>query len=67
MQAIEEIHEFAVNGQFRQAVNQIDEYGAYDFFADYRDYLSEYLAGYIDDPFKWFSNLTEAYMRIKNR
>jgi len=32
---IETIHESLVNGNRAQMVNQIDEYGLYDFWADY--------------------------------
>jgi hypothetical protein len=38
---IETIHESLVNGQRRQMVEQIKEYGLYDFFSDYRDYLKD--------------------------
>lgn len=38
---IREIHESLVNGQRRQMVEQIDEYGSYDFWKDYARYLSE--------------------------
>lgn len=36
---LEEIHESLVNGQRRKMVKQIDEYGTYDFWKDYANYL----------------------------
>lgn len=38
---IETIHESLVNGQRRQMVKQIKQYGLYDFWSDYKDYLDE--------------------------
>ena len=38
---IEEIHNSLVNGQRKQMVRYIDEYGLYDFWEDYKNYLVE--------------------------
>ena len=59
---IEEIHESLVNGQRKQMVAQIDEYGAYDFWSDYLGYINE---NRINIGF--FTDATIAYFSIKNR
>ena len=52
-------------------VNQIDEYGMHDFWADYRNYLEEYY--YCDGepleiaPYKYFTDACISYHRIKSR
>jgi hypothetical protein len=61
---IETIHESLVNGQRRQMVEQIKEYGLYDFFSDYRDYLKDLYAG---GGFDYFADATISYHRITNR
>lgn len=63
---IAEIHLSLVNGQRQQMVKQIDEYGLYDFFADYRDYLKSL---YMKDSsmLHYFTDATISYFRIKNR
>ena len=63
---IETIHESLVNGQRRKMVNQIDEYGIYDFWADYADYLTE---RYVDESsrYYYFKDAVISYHRIKNR
>jgi len=68
---IETIHESLINGQRRQMVTQIDEYGS-DFWSDYRDYLKElYTAegNTIDDygSYDYFSDAVISYHRIKAR
>jgi len=66
---IETIHESLVNGQRKQMVEQIDEYGLYDFWADYKWWLIE--CGYIDsddtDGYEYFMDAVVSYHRIKNR
>jgi len=59
---IETIHESLVNGQRRQMVEQIDEYGATDFFAEYKEYLGDCF-----DKYSWFTDATTSYFRIKAR
>lgn len=63
---IEEIHESLVNGQRKQAVRQIDEYGNYDFWEHYKWFLENTYADY-KTIFKYFSDMTISYNRIKNR
>lgn len=65
IEQIEYIHESLLNGQRQQCVRLIDEYGLYDFFEDYEEYLKELYN--IDDTFKYYSDLTQSYFRIKNR
>ena len=63
--SIETIHESMINGQRKQAVRQMEEYGMYDFFEDYGDYL-----GGLYSPLACFEYLKDAassYHRIKNR
>ena len=66
---IETIHESLVNGQRRQMVEQINEYGVYDFWADYRDYIKELFCGqyYENNGFDYFADATISYHRITNR
>ena len=60
-----EIHESLVNGQRRQMVNQIDEYGLYDFWKDYLEYLYQ---RYMEEIviFEYFYDAVISYHRIKN-
>ena len=62
---IETIHESLVNGQRQQMVNQIDEYGNYDFWADYESYLRELYSE--RDAFGYFADAVKSFFRIKNR
>ena len=63
---MEEIHESLVNGNRAQMVEQIDEYGLYEFWSNYKHYLTglynETLARY-----DYFTDATVSYFRIKNR
>ena len=62
---VEKIHKSLVNGNRRQMVSQIDEYGLYDFWTDYRDYLWPlYKEKAIID---YFSDAVISYHRIKSR
>jgi hypothetical protein len=69
---IETIHDSLMSGQRRQMVKQIDEYGTYDFWSDYKDWLFE--AGYCDDvhkgvsdSYEYFTDATISYFRTKGR
>jgi len=64
MSAVEEIHMSLVNGQRRQMVEQIDEYGVHDFWADYKNYLEEL---YFDKGMEYFADSVISYHHIKNR
>ncbi len=66
MITIEEIHESLVNGQRKQMTSQIDEYGTYDFFTDYRDFLKEFYCGeyYESNGFGYFTDCVISYHRI---
>jgi len=64
---IETIHLSLVNGQRRQMVEQIDEYGSdYDFWSDYAEYLDN---AYLDLKaiHGYFKEAVVSYNRIKNR
>jgi len=63
---IEQIHMSLVNGQKRQMVEQIDEYGIYDFFSDYSLYLDT-LYSDVDGMYSYFKDAVISYHRIKNR
>lgn len=65
METIETIHESLVNGQRKQMVNQIDEYGLYDFFDDYAGYL--YSTYCMESAFSYLRDAISSYHRIKNR
>ena len=62
---LEIIHESLINGQRKQMVNQIDEYGLYDFWEDYQHFLYKSYA--TKTAFDYFSDATISYFRIKNR
>ena len=64
---LEEIHNSLVNGQRKQMVDQINDYGLYDFFSDYKYYLESL---YYDTEvmiLKHFSDCVISYHRITNR
>ena len=61
-----QIHLSLVNGQRRQMVNQIDEYGLYDFFDDYEEYLKGMYAN-VEVQYEYFVDCTQSYFRIKER
>lgn len=63
---IEKIHSSLENGQRKQAVKQIEEYGCYDFWPDYKDFLEDYCYSE-HDSYDYFTDLTISYFRIKNR
>jgi len=64
---IEQIHESLINGQRKQAVNQIDDYGnSYDFWADYKEYLNSLYPKH-HSRYVYFTDLCISYFRIKNR
>ena len=62
MTTIEEIHESLVNGQKKQMVTQIKEYGLYDFWADYKEYLDGLYAP--ESAYNYFWAATSSYFRI---
>ena len=64
MYNIEIIHESLVNGQRKQFVDQVDEYGTYDFWEDYSDFLN---ASCTLTPYMWFRDAVISYFRIKGR
>ena len=63
---IVEIHESLVNGQRRQMVDQIEEYGLYDFWKDYLDYLDEIIDPNFGEQLNFFSDAVISYHKIKN-
>lgn len=62
---LEEIHNSLVNGQRKQMVEQIEEYGLYDFFDDYAVFL--YSSYAITTAFDYLRDAASSYHRIKNR
>lgn len=66
MEKIIGIHENLVNGQRRQMVSQIDEYGLYDFWKDYSNYLKESYPN-LDSAYQYLEDAITSYHRIKNR
>ena len=63
---IETIYESLENGQRKQMTRQIDEYGLYDFWADFRDYLTQSGAP-LSDQLDSFQDAVISYHRIKAR
>lgn len=66
LEKLENIHSSMLNGQRKAAVELIDEFGLYDFFAEYLHYLEVlyYDSLAISDYFK---DAVVSYNRIKNR
>lgn len=64
MYTIEDIHNSLLNGQRKQMVKQIDAYGLYDFWSDYKDYLNSFGLNY---SLEHFTDATVSYFRITNR
>jgi len=63
---LETIHKSLVNGQRKQMVKQIDEYGLYDFWSDYKIHL-KYLYVTTETQLAYFSDAVISYHRIKSR
>ena len=66
MNKLEIIHESLVNGQRKQMVAQIQEYGLYDFWSDYAEYLRDLYID-TDSAYEYFRGATLSYFRITNR
>lgn len=60
------IHELLINNEKRQMIKQIEEYGLYDFWSDYKCYLFE-LYDNSQAVNEFFGDATISYFRIKNR
>ena len=60
------IHESLLNGQRKQMADQIDEYGLYDFWSDYFDYLQ---CLYVEPSgqYIYFRDAAISYHKIRNR
>ena len=63
---METIHTSLVNGQGRQMTEQINEYGLYDFWSDYKGYL-DFIYKNLDSRYTYFTDATITYHRITNR
>jgi hypothetical protein len=59
---LKSIHESLVNGNRKQMVDQINEYGLYDFFSDYLDYING-----IQANIGFYSDCVISYHRLMNR
>ncbi len=62
---LQEIHESLVNGQRKQMVEQINEYGLYSFFADYKEFLETLYTE--EAQYIYFADATISYFRVTNR
>ena len=60
------IHESLVNGQRVQMVDQINEYGLYEFWTDYKFYLSGVYVK-LSVQYDYFADAVISYHRIINR
>jgi hypothetical protein len=68
MVTIAQIHDSLINGQRRQMVDQIDEYGPMDFWPEYAEYVAAVCD--TDDGWRAYEDLKDAvgsYFRIKGR
>ena len=55
-----------INGQRRQMVKQIDEYGTYDFFPDFADYLEDTMGTRLAIT-NYYRDAVVSYHRIKGK
>ena len=62
---IVEIYASLINGQRRQMVEQIDEYGPMDFWPDFQDYLKMTMTD--KEALDIFADACKSYARIKGR
>ena len=62
---VETIHESLVNGQRKQMARQINEYGHWNFWEDYKQWLSDNGYGK-EDAYAYFSDAVINYNRIDN-
>ena len=60
------IHFLLIDGRRRECVDYIDEYGLYDFWNDYLEYLKAQYCQHLL-VIEYFSDMTISYFRIKNR
>jgi len=63
---IEKIHNNLVNGNRRHMTAGIDEYGPYDFWSDYAQYLSDIYTT-TEAIYGYFRDAVISYHRIKSR
>ena len=62
----ETIHKSLINSQRRQMVKQIQEYGLYDFWSDYVNFLDK-LCVSEKQKFDYFTDVVISYFRIIDR
>ena len=63
---MENIFSSLINGQRKQMVKQIDEYGLYNFWSDFLDYLKMDMIP-ASEQLSYYSDVVISYHRIKNR
>ena len=56
------IHESQINGQRKQMADQINEYGIYNFWSDYKDFLV--LMYSHENRFKFYTDAVISYTRL---
>lgn len=61
------IHESISDGQRKQMADQIDEYGLYDFWADYKHYLMAVCSLPCEEAFEHYTDAAISYHRIRYR
>jgi hypothetical protein len=66
LEQIIEIHESMENGQRKQAVEQMQDYLMYDFFADYANYLTT-LYEDAETREQYIIDAASSYFRITNK
>lgn len=60
---ISDIHNSLVNGQRKQMVKQIEEYGLHYFFEDYKKYLESVYTE--EQQYVYFSDAVISYFKIR--
>ena len=66
MITLNEIHDSLINGQRRQMVEQIKEYGLYDFWSDYLNFLQHTYVN-TESHLTYYSDAVISYHHIENR
>ena len=66
LERLEEIHSSLLNGQRKQMTDQINEYGLYDFFEDYSNYLCN-LYEHSHSKHTYLLDCVVSYHRVVNR
>ncbi len=63
---IRNIYDNYLNGNLRECINLINEYGEYEFYSDFRNFLLNLFVN-SGNAYMIFSEFVVSIMRVKNR